>query len=111
MTASIQRPLRGSRVSTFYPVKNLPSLASLDSALQLQEYISLLVRFDVHDVDAIISLPGSSSKGGNLDDQGDGKAGQKESEKGKNEVRVDEACWVYEQLRYVLYPYKWARDL
>jgi len=100
MAAVIQRPLRGSRISTFYPVKNLPSLASLDSAFQLQEYISLLIRLDVHDVDAIISLPGCSPKGGNLEGQGDGaKAGQKELEKGKNEVTVDEACWVYEQLR------------
>jgi hypothetical protein len=106
MTAVIQRPLRGSRISTFYPIKKLPSLASLDSAFQLQEYISLLIRLDVHDVDAIISLPGSSSKGGNVDDQGDGKIGHNESEKRKNEVTVDEACWVYEQLRCALYPYK-----
>ena len=30
---------------------NLPLLASLASAFQLQEYISLLIRVDVHDVD------------------------------------------------------------
>ncbi|KAF8996205.1 hypothetical protein BDQ17DRAFT_1364597 [Cyathus striatus] len=30
MTAEIQRPLRGSRISSFYPVKSLPSLSSLD---------------------------------------------------------------------------------
>ena len=102
MAAVIQRPLRGSRISTFYPVKNLPSLASLDSAFQLQEYISLLIRLDVHDVDAIVSLPGSPPKGDSRDEQGDGvKEGEKESEKGKNEVTVDEACWIYEQLRYV----------
>ncbi|KIM38075.1 hypothetical protein M413DRAFT_13037 [Hebeloma cylindrosporum] len=100
MAAVIQRPLRGSRISTFYPVKNLPSLSSLDSAFQLQEYISLLIRLDVHDVDAIVSLPGSPSKGENRDEQGDGvKEGEKESEKGKNEITVDEACWIYEQLR------------
>jgi hypothetical protein len=102
MAAVIQRPLRGSRISTFYPVKNLPSLASLDSAFQLQEYISLLIRLDVHDVDAIVSLPGSPPKVENRDEQGHGvKEGEKESEKGKNEVTVDEACWIYEQLRYV----------
>ncbi|KAJ7686208.1 Mob1/phocein, partial [Mycena rosella] len=91
----LQRPLRGSRISTFYPIKNLPSLSSLDSAFQLQEYISLLIRLDVHDVDAIVSVPG--------------RAKQKEKEKevdvadeGKDrkaEVTVDEACWKYEQLR------------
>jgi len=102
MAAVIQRPLRGSRISTFYPVKNLPSLASLDSAFQLQEYISLLIRLDVHDVDAIVSLPGSPPKGENRDERGHGvKEGEKELEKGKNEVAVDEACWIYEQLRYV----------
>lgn len=56
--AQPQRPLRGLRILTSYPVKSLPSLSSLDSAFQLQEYISLLIRLDVHDVDAIVSVPG-----------------------------------------------------
>ncbi|KAF8157167.1 Mob1/phocein, partial [Crassisporium funariophilum] len=105
MTATIQRPLRGSRISTFYPVKNLPSLASLDSAFQLQEYISLLIRLDVHDVDAIVALPGSGSEAENKEQtennkkEGQGEA-ETEGEKGKaGEVTVDEACWIYEQLR------------
>ncbi|KAJ6493079.1 Mob1/phocein [Mycena sanguinolenta] len=93
--ALVQRPLRGSRISTFYPVKSLPSLSSLDSAFQLQEYISLLIRLDVHDVDAIVSIPGRAS------------AKQKEKEKERDadagedvkSVTVDEACWKYEQLR------------
>ena len=58
MTEVVQRPIRGSRISTRYPVKTLPSLASLDSAFQLQEYISLLIRLYVHDVNSIVSLPG-----------------------------------------------------
>ena len=41
----------------FYPIKSLPSLISLDSAFQMQEYISLLIRLDVHDVNSIVSLP------------------------------------------------------
>ena len=41
---------------------NLPLLASLASAFQLQEYIPLLIRVDVHDVD---DLP----KGENCDEQ------------------------------------------
>ncbi|KAF8198471.1 Mob1/phocein [Pholiota molesta] len=95
MAAVIQRPLRGSRISTFYPVKNLPSLSSLDSAFQLQEYISLLIRLDVHDVEAIVSLPGSPKDSGH-DKEDTSKEADKES---KNEVTVDEACWIYEQLR------------
>ncbi|PPQ97257.1 hypothetical protein CVT26_000647, partial [Gymnopilus dilepis] len=119
-TSVIQRPFRGSRISTFYPVKSLPSLSSLDSAFQLQEYISLLIRLDVHDVEAITSLPGGSGshqKDGSEDkDKGKGKelsnekANEKEGEEGKGEdrdgekgkggeVSVDEACWIYEQLR------------
>jgi hypothetical protein len=105
MTAAhiIQRPLRGSRISTFYPIKSLPSLSSLDSAFQLQEYISLLIRLDVHDVDSIVSLPGTSKK--DLDtarekEHAEGaKDGDKDSDK-KGEIQVDQACWIYEQLRY-----------
>ena len=56
------------------------------------------MRLDVHDVDAIVSLPGSPPKRENRDEQGYGVKGEK---KGKNEVAVDEAYWIYEQLRYV----------
>ncbi|KAF9479874.1 Mob1/phocein [Pholiota conissans] len=95
MAAVIQRPLRGSRISTFYPVKNLPSLSSLDSAFQLQEYISLLIRLDVHDVDTIVSLPGSPKSHSDEKEET-----TKEADKeGKAEVTVDEACWIYEHLR------------
>lgn len=111
----IQRPLKGSRISSFYPVKELPPLSALDSAFQLQEYISLLIRKDVHDVDAIVSIPGKGrgreSSGQAKGEESEGKdadvehqkeqenAGVKEGE-GK-EVAVDEACWIYEQLRCV----------
>ena len=67
MATIIQRPLRRSRIFTFYPVKNLPSLASLDGAFQLQNsYIFLLIRLD-----AIVSLPGSPPEGQNREEQGD----------------------------------------
>ncbi|KAF5336472.1 hypothetical protein D9611_006647 [Ephemerocybe angulata] len=92
MAAGIQRPLRGSRISTFYPIKTLPSLASLESAFQLQEYISLLIRLDIHDVEAITSLPGKDKEGESSDTATEEKEGEKQ-------VNVDEACWVYEQLR------------
>jgi hypothetical protein len=97
----IQRPLKGSRLSSFYPVKSLPSLSSLDSAFQLQEYISLLIRLDAHDVQRIVSLPGKPS---NMQDTGvppeELKNEEKDSDKdGKSDVTVDEPCWIYEQLR------------
>ena len=98
--ALIQRPLRGSRISTFYPVKSLPSLSSLDSAFQLQEYISLLIRLDVHAVERIVALPGKSD---GKESAGDLSNPESDSEKERkhNEVTVDESCWIYEQLRYV----------
>ena len=104
MTVLIQRPLKGSRISSFYPVKSLPPLSALDSAFQLQEYISLLIRLDIHDVDAITALPGRDSKDRGTD--GDGAAptageGADEKEGEGKTVAVDEACWVYEQLRCV----------
>jgi hypothetical protein len=71
-----------------YPPPSLrPSLASLDSAFQLQEYISLLIRLDVHDVEGIVSLPGKAENDVDSKDNEEDKA-------------VDEACWIYEQLRY-----------
>ncbi|EPQ53561.1 Mob1/phocein [Gloeophyllum trabeum ATCC 11539] len=98
MGATVQRPLRGSRISTFYPVKTLPPISSLDSAFQLQEYISLLIRSDPHDVEHIVSLPGklaSKEKEGTPAEE-EAKSEEKE---GKSEITVDEACWIYEQLR------------
>lgn len=96
--AVIQRPVKGSRISSFYPVHDLPPLASLDSAFQLQEYISLLIRLNVHDVDVIVSVPGKngSHERGSSDGSADKDSADKE---GKSEVTVDESCWVYEQLR------------
>ena len=102
MAVVIQRPLRGSRISSFYPIKSLPSLSSLDSAFQLQEYISLLIRLDVHDVDTIVSVPGKKEKNENESNE-ELKAEEKEVEKErKSDIAVDEACWIYEQLRYVM---------
>ena len=100
MAVAIQRPLKGSRISSFYPVKSLPPLSALDSAFQLQEYISLLIRLDVHDVEKIVSIPG---KGPAEPQESEAKPEEKEAEKeGTGSVNVDEACWVYEQLRCVL---------
>ena len=90
MAVIIQRPLKGSRISSFYPVKSLPPLSALDSAFQLQEYISLLIRLDVHDVERIVSIPGKGSSEGQ--DSGDTKGEDKDGEKdGSGSINVDEA--------------------
>ena len=89
------RPIRGSRQSSFYPVDPNPSLASLDSAFQLQEYISLLVRRDPHDVEHIVALPGRDGD----EDARVEKPQQLGAGAEDERVAVDEACWIYEQLR------------
>ena len=90
------RPLRGSRISSFYftvPAEG-PSLIDLDSAFQLQEYISLLIRKNPHDVEAIVTRPGRPQ--GKVDTE------DAPMEKdGKNDVFVDRNCWIYEHLRCV----------
>ena len=98
MTTILNRPLKGSRTSSFYPVKALPPLASLDSAFQLQEYISLLIRLDVHDVDTIVSIPESGRQKDDVEDNFTSQEGERDS---KSDVTVDKSCWIYEQLRYV----------
>jgi hypothetical protein len=77
-------------------------LSSLDSAFQLQEYISLLIRLDVHDVEKIISIPEKTGTHHDIAFQPDeSKPEDKEAEKdNKGDVTVDEACWIYEQLRF-----------
>ena len=76
---------------------------SLDSAFQLQEYISLLIRLDVHDVDTIVSVPGKASGKDKSEDGGEELNVEKEVEKErKSDIAVDEACWIYEQLRCVV---------
>jgi hypothetical protein len=85
MAATIKRPLRGSRQHDFYPFVQSPSLRSLESAFQLQEYIALLIREDPHNISRIVSLPKSSRGNNGTDDDRD--------------ESVDESCWIYEHLR------------
>ncbi|KAL1943893.1 hypothetical protein VTO73DRAFT_3711 [Trametes versicolor] len=100
MTVPIQRPLKGSRISSFYPVKTLPPISALDSAFQLQEYISLLIRLDVHDVEKIVAIPGKDQN--DTSENGPAKADEKDADKdAAGGVNVDPACWVYEHLRRV----------
>jgi hypothetical protein len=84
-----------------FPVPSpFPTLTSLDSAFQLQEYISLLIRLDIHDVKRIITIPGknddneSKSESGSSSDISGLSGGSNEDEKA-----ADEHCWIYEQLR------------
>ncbi|KAI9510202.1 Mob1/phocein [Russula earlei] len=99
--ANVQRPLKGSRISTFYPVKSLPPLTALDSAFQLQEFISLTIRSNIHDVSAIISVPDSrGNTEGAIDDSNSALSEEADGDKDtRSEFAVDEACWIYEQLR------------
>ena len=104
MASAFQRPLRGSRNSKMYPLETLPDLSTLKSAFRLQEYISLTIRYNIHHVSNIISIPSSRTnvEGGSDDnnlvttDDDDGE------EDTTSKFAVDEACWIYEQLRYVL---------
>lgn len=78
----MHRISRGARYSAVLaPPTSSPSLASFESAFQLQEYIAQLVKYDPHDVDAIVNLPSAIPDG-----TGEGST-------------VDRDCWIYEQLR------------
>ncbi|KAG8752405.1 hypothetical protein FRC14_007057 [Serendipita sp. 396] len=68
---------------------SMPSLYNLDSAFQLQEYISLLVRRDPEDIDAIVKIPNAAS---NLLQDDPNLSPQDIQE-------VDQNCWIYEHLR------------
>jgi hypothetical protein len=95
------RPLRGSRLASFYtsdteadPVAP-PSLSTLDSAFQLQEYISAVVRLNPHNIERIVKVPGANASA-------NGEEKEKDAVGDDERVSVDEACWIYEQLRCVL---------
>jgi hypothetical protein len=85
-----------------FPVPSpFPSLTSLDSAFQLQEYIALLIRLDVHDVRRIVNIPGKNEESefktdsGSASDDGSASSGSSNDD----EKAADEHCWIYEQLR------------
>ncbi|KAH7108400.1 Mob1/phocein [Auriculariales sp. MPI-PUGE-AT-0066] len=83
------RPVRGARLASFQPPlpDPLPSVFEIESAFQLQEYIALLIRHDVHDVERIVSVPSPPT----------GAAGANSVP--EEDRLVDEGCWVYEHLR------------
>lgn len=87
-----------------------PSLNHIDSPFQLQEYLSLLIQHDPHDVETIVRLPQASVASTDAFD-GDVKGKGKEAEpenvfmgNGAEEEAhlVDTDVWVYEQLRKIV---------
>lgn len=102
MSVAVQtqyRPLRGSRLEDFYPTipAEGPSLSNLESAFQLQEYISLLVRQNPHDVDTIVAMPEKVKSASTNED----KAEDESEKEGKTDIVAEESSWIYEQLRCV----------
>lgn len=85
---SPRRIQRGSRYSPVVDANELnsptPSLYSLDSAFQLQEYISQIVRRDPEDLEAIVKIPHPSLDPGTS---------------AQDQAEVDHNCWIYEHLR------------
>ncbi|KAE8269212.1 hypothetical protein A4X09_0g3116 [Tilletia walkeri] len=88
------------------------NLSSINSAFQVQEYISLLVHSNPHDVARIVSVPTSpapgaevfaSGGGGGVKGKGrDGEGGDGAGGGGGQQPNVDTDVWVYEQLRRIV---------
>ncbi|KAL9938444.1 hypothetical protein V8E36_003067 [Tilletia maclaganii] len=83
-----------------------PSLAAINSAFQVQEYISLLVRADPHDVARIVTIPESTVANPDVfTGKGKGKDGDAADALGSaggSGQHVDTDVWVYEQLRRIV---------
>ena len=86
----------------------LPPLHYIDSPFQLQEYLSLLIRQDPHNVERIVALPQPSSEISRTFAE-EAPALQKGRAKDDNAFLSDEEpqavdtdVWVYEQLRWVV---------
>lgn len=92
----------GNPQDAYHVPSPLPAITSLDSAFQLQEYISLLVKADVHDVHRIVALPTRRDDGSSTSSEEEGGVS---GTSGDDEKAVDEYCWVYEQLRRVFLPF------
>ncbi|KAG8845584.1 hypothetical protein FRB96_002337 [Tulasnella sp. 330] len=94
--AIMPRMLKGSRIHDAYPPQptNL-QLSDINSAFPLQEYIAHLVQQDPHNVESIVSIPGARLS----PREGEGGAGLGLGHVEEKDAGVDEACWIYEQLR------------
>ena len=81
------------------PAELPPSVQYIDSPFQLQEYLSLLLRKDPHDVERIVRIP-EADVSRIFEETPKGK----EKEVGASYVDeelhpIDTDAWVYEQLR------------
>ncbi|KZT56037.1 Mob1/phocein [Calocera cornea HHB12733] len=77
MAEVLTRLYPGTSLAYAFPAPNTPpSLASIDSAFELQEYLALLLRYDPHAVEELTKLPTG----------GDGE-------------EVEKWAWIYEQIR------------
>lgn len=85
--------------------KELPLLQQIDSPFQTQEYLSMLIRVDPHNVHRITALPQSSSLvSGSLPsspqvEKGKNKQGLMSLADDDDTQVVDTDVWVYEQIR------------
>lgn len=92
-----------------------PSVQSIDSPFQLQEYLSLLLHHDPHNVERVVQLPQADlSRILAEEREGDGGAGSKGKERDTNSSSaaavaadeelhpIDTDVWVYEQLRRIV---------
>ncbi|KAG8906288.1 hypothetical protein FRB99_007157 [Tulasnella sp. 403] len=86
------RIMKGSRFQSARP--SVLQLSDIDSAFPLQEYIAYLVQRDPHDVNSIVSIPETRHSREN-ESPGAGLGLGMDEKDGT----VDEACWIYEQLR------------
>ncbi len=98
----------------------------MDSAFQIQEYIALLIRHDVHDVKKIITIPsiseslasslsadiglfekegekGPTDEGGKPEGKVSTGDAVEDGSSGEEDKAADEQCWIYEQLRCVTF--------
>ena len=81
MTSCRANSSSSALVVTLRFCKSPPSSFRLGHRLPVQEFISLTIRYNIHYVSAIISIPSSRT----------------------NTEDVDEARWFYEQLRYIIF--------
>lgn len=105
----VRRIRKGQKWEDFQPPisSDIPCLQSIDSPFQLQEYLSLLIRLDPHNVQKIVALPDPSQEPTKtfteVNNAEKGKARDCESApfgSMEDEISpVDTDVWVYEQLR------------
>ncbi|KAG8935782.1 hypothetical protein FRC02_006332 [Tulasnella sp. 418] len=87
----MSRIYKGARRQDIGSAPSKQTFAEIDSAFQIQEYIAQVIQSNPHDVGAIVQPPGTRAfKDSTLISTG-GIEEHKEP--------VDEACWIYEQLR------------